>query len=269
MQGSKSLMPILILLVFSLVSIEFGSFFPSTDEVGIQPNVGIFSGEKITPATWVENRGVRYSVWDVREDTGNALVFTIVCLPTDGTVVKDPEISAQVLAVRLTFEMAKAVQWITEQSQNIDQVIVTIENILNTTASTAKFCGQTKAVRELDDLNYSFSQGAEVAVAAANIVASSREAAETLIQERSDEKAEHFLATVATTGVTHGNVPLAMPLMIKALGLMEISTTEWIDAFYGKITDGQMLLLKGLALTYGRHETNRTFQQIADRVSGA
>ena len=269
MQGSKGLMPILILLVFSLVSIKFDCFFPSKDEVGVQPKLSIFAGEKIVSATWIENNGIRYGVWDVRKENDNNLMFTIVCTPADGTLIKNPEISARVLAIRLTLQMAKVVQMVTEQSQNVGQIVGTIGNILNTTASTAKFCGQTKVARELDALKYSFSQKADMAVAIANIVASSKEAAETLIQERSDEKAEHFLVTIATTGITHGSVPLAMPLMIRALGLMKISTTEWIDAFYGKITDDQMPLLEGLALTYGRHETSRTFQQIAERVSGA
>lgn len=268
MHGSRSLMPIIIILALSIVSTQFGFFFLSSGEVGIQPNVRIFSGEKITPVTWVESRNVRYSVWDVRKETGNALVFSIVCVPMDGTLIKDPETSARVLAVRLTLEMAKVVQWITEQSQNIDQIVSTTGNILGKAISIAEFGGQTKVARELSTLKSLYNQKAEVALAIANAVASSKNAAETLIQERSDVQAEYFLTTIATAGIAHSRATPIMLFIMGAIELVGISTAKWIDTFYDRITYGQTPLLEALAQTYGRYEINRMFQQIADRVSG-
>lgn len=267
MQGSKGLMPIIILLAFSLVSIRFGPVFHSTNDMGIQPQVRIFPSEKIVPATWIENQGILYGVWDVRKENDNALMFTIVCVPTNGTLIKDPDISARVLAVRLTLEMAKVVQLIAEQSKNIEQVVGTVENVLRETISIAKFGGQTKVVGELSDLKSLFSQKAEVAFAIAEIVASSKEAAETIIRERNDQEAEHFLVTIASTGIAQSiGATLMLSLVFRALDFMEISTTSWINALHDKITYSHTPLLEALAQTYGQHEVNWGFLQLVGRI---
>jgi len=109
----------------------------------------------------------------VRKETSNALVFTIVCVPEDGTLIKDAEISARVLAVRLTLEMAKVVRCINEESQNVEQLTGTIGNVLGNTISIAELSGQSKVARELRNLKSLFSQKTEVALALANVAASS------------------------------------------------------------------------------------------------
>ena len=266
MQG-KGLALVFILLALSLINIQFGFFFHSPGDVGIQPDLEISYTEKLTPATWIENRGSRYGVWDVRKENGNALVFMVVCLPENGTLIKDNEVTARVLAVRLTLEMARLVQFIAKQTESADQLVSIIGNVVNNGVWVAELSGQWKVARELRNLGSSFSQKAEVALALANVVASNKRLAEDLIQERSDQEAEHFLASIALTGIARSKIAtLMMSLVVKALELMGIPTAEWINALYDKITYGQMPLLEALAQTFGRHETNRMFLQLAARA---
>ena len=268
LRGPKGINLILIaLMLSSLISLHFGLLILSPGDLGNQPNIKIFSGEKLVPATWIKNYVIRYGVWDVRKENGNALVFMVVCSPENGTLIKDNEVSARVLAVRLTLEMAKVVQWITKQSENVEQLVDTIGNVIDKAVSIAESTEQWKVARELRNLKFLFSQKAEVVLTLANIVTSSKKPAETLIQERSDQATEHFLTSIASTGIAQSSrATLMVSFVVRALELLGISTAEWMNALYDKIIYGQMPLLEALAQTYGRYETNRMFLQLASRI---
>ena len=263
----KGLALVFILLAFSLINMQFGFFLHSSGDVGIQPDLKISSPEKLTPATWIENRGTRYGVWDVRKENDNALMFMVVCSPENGTLIEDKEVTARVLAVRLTLEMARLVQFVAKQAKNTEKLVSIIGNVIDSSVSVTELSEQWKVARELRNLGSSFSQKAEVAFTLANVVASSKRPAENLIQERSDQEAEHFLTSIALTGIARGRIGTLMTsLVVKAVELMGIPTAEWINALYDKITFGQMPLLEALAQTFGRHETDRMFLQPVARA---
>lgn len=266
MPGSKGLPLIFVILAFSLISMYFRlSALPSGD-LGPQPKIEIFHGEKLAPVSWIKNRGARYSVWDVRKETDNTLVFMIVCLPENGTLIEDDEVTARVLAVRLALEMARLVQSIAKRTEKADQLVSIIGNVIDNSAWIAELNEQWKVARELRNLGTLFSQKAEVALTLGNVVASSKRQTEHLIRERGDQEAEHFLTTIASTGIAwNGRATLMISFVVRALELVGIPPAKWVNALYDKITYGKMPLLEALAQTFGRYETNRMFSQLAAR----
>jgi len=266
-QGSAIALGLVGLILFTAtIGMILGWWVHSSGDPGSPPNIPI-PNEKTAHVLRTRIDGTDCSLWDIRDNRTGVLKFMVSVNPVDGRPIRDLGIQSRIFSVRLALQAAYVVKSIGDEASKVEEIAANIGKLGNVAISIAESAGQNSMAKDLREFSASMGEKTQTALALAATVRGSREYAERMIKDPSEENADLFLASLGASAAVTFSQRAAFVYFIISSALQQIGSSPgpWLEMFYNQVTKGTKPTIALVESTFGAYEASITSTELTAR----